>query len=133
MVSAVERRFQWAFRLNLRGVYDDNIFLTPTDEVDDYYFAIEPGLTLGWGDIVGRNANYIRLNYAPSIFIFTDQSDSDAIQHLIRLEAHYNFGRLGLSLSQDVQLLDGTNLNTVASSGIDPARESIWMQVAIPM
>jgi len=121
VVSAVERRFQWGFRLNLRGVYDDNIFLTPTDEVDDYYFAIEPGVTLGWGDIVGRDANYIRLDYAPSIFIFTDQSDSNAVQHLIRLEAHYNFGRLGLSLSQDVQLLDGTNLNAVASGGFNPA------------
>ncbi len=116
-VSAVPKRFVYAFRLTLRGVYDDNIFLRNTNRVDDYYFAIEPGVTLGFGDIVGRDANYIRLDYAPSIFLFVDNSDSDAIQHLLRLEGRYNFGRLGLTISQDVQLLDGTNLGAVGATG----------------
>ncbi|HMJ05771.1 MAG TPA: outer membrane beta-barrel protein [Chthoniobacterales bacterium] len=114
-VSAVPKRFQYAFRLNLRGVYDDNIFITNENRVDDYYFAIEPGVTIGYGDIVGRDQNYIRLDYAPSIFLFVDHSDSDAVQHLIRLEGAYRFGRLTLGLSQDVHLLDGTNLGALGS------------------
>ena len=81
-VSAVPKRFHYAFRLNLRGVYDDNIFISNGERVDDYYFAIEPGVTIGWGDIVGRDMNYLRLDYAPSIFLFTDNSDANAVQHL---------------------------------------------------
>ena len=116
-VSAVPKRFQYGFRLNLRGVYDDNIFLTRDNRVGDYYFAIEPGVTLGYGDIVGRDRNYIRFDYAPSIFLFVDNSDSNAIQHLLRLEGFYNFGRLTLSISQDVHLLDGTNLSAIGTTG----------------
>ena len=37
----------------VRGVWDDNIFLSHTDQKSDYYFAIEPQLTLGFGDIQG--------------------------------------------------------------------------------
>ncbi|MEP6809378.1 MAG: outer membrane beta-barrel protein [Chthoniobacterales bacterium] len=115
------KRFQYGFRLNLRGVYDDNISLRQTNRVGDYYFAIEPGVTIGFGDIVGRDMNYIRLDYAPSIFLFADNSNEDAIQHLVRLEARYHFSRLTLGLSQDLQFLDGTNLNTANATGTNVA------------
>ena len=116
-VSAVTRRFQYGFRLSARGVYDDNIFITGSgDRVDDFYFAIEPGATVGFGDITGRDQNYIRLDYAPSIFLFADHSDSNAFQHLIRLEGRYRFGHLILRLSQDVHLLDGTNLASIGNN-----------------
>ncbi|MDQ2659062.1 MAG: outer membrane beta-barrel protein, partial [Verrucomicrobiota bacterium] len=99
-------------------VYDDNIFLTNRNRVSDYYFAIEPGITLGYGDIVGRDRNYIRLDYAPSIFLFADNSGIDAVQHLVRLEGQYRFTKLALGFSQDVQILDGTNLAaTVTGNG----------------
>jgi hypothetical protein len=116
-ISATPHKFQYGFRLTLRGVYDDNIYLTENHKVDDYYFAIEPGLTLGYGDIVQRQENYIRLDYAPSIFLFADHSESNAVQHLIRLEGQYRFSRLTLTFSQDVQLLDGTNLTSTTSAG----------------
>jgi polysaccharide biosynthesis protein VpsM len=115
-ISATPHKFHYAFRLTLRGVYDDNIFLSETDKVDDYYFAIEPGLTLGYGDIVERQENYIRLDYAPSIFLFADHSESNAVQHLIRLEGQHRFSRLTLTFSQDVQILDGTNLTATTST-----------------
>jgi hypothetical protein len=103
-ISATPHKFHYAFRLTLRGVYDDNIYLTETDRVSDYYFAIEPGLTLGYGDIVQRQENYIRLDYAPSIFLFSDHSESNAVQHLIRLEGQHRFSRLTLTFSQDIQI-----------------------------
>jgi hypothetical protein len=115
-ISATPHKFHYAFRLNLRGVYDDNIYLTERDHVDDYYFAIEPGLTLGYGDIVERQENYIRLDYAPSIFLFADHSESNAVQHIIRLEGQHRFSKLTLNFSQDVEILDGTNLNAITSS-----------------
>jgi len=68
-------------------------------------------------DIVARQENYIRLDYAPSIFLFADHSDQNATQHLIRLEGQHRFSRLTLTFSQDVQLLDGTNLTNTTSSG----------------
>jgi polysaccharide biosynthesis protein VpsM len=109
-------RFHYSFGLTIRGVYDDNIFLTNTNKVDDWYFAIEPRITVGFGDIEGRNENYLRLDYMPSIILYADHSDEDAVSHLIELEGQYRFSRLTLSLFQGVYILDGTNLNSIVDT-----------------
>src|SRR6266496_4937247 len=44
--SSEPRRFHYELRLTVRGVWDDNIFISHTDRVSDYYFAIEPKLPL---------------------------------------------------------------------------------------
>jgi hypothetical protein len=111
-----ERRFHYSFGLTIRGVYDDNIFLTNTNKVDDWYFAIEPRITIGFGDMEGRNENYLRLDYMPSIILYADHSDENAVSHLIHLEGGYRFSRLTLSLSQEVYILDGTNLNSIVDT-----------------
>ena len=111
-ITSAPKRFQWGVRLTIRGVYDDNILLSHFDRISDWYVAIEPAITIGFGDIVGRHDNYIRLDYAPSIFLYVDHSDDDVIQHLIRLEGQYRLGRLTLGLSQDVQILHGSHLDT---------------------
>ncbi len=117
--SAEPRRFHYTLRLTVRGVYDDNIFISHTNRVSDYYFAIEPMVTIGFGDIEGRGGNYIRLDYLPSIILFVDHSDEDAVQHLIHLEGQYRFSRLTLNLSQDVAILDGASLNsTLDTTGL---------------
>src|SRR5919106_431393 len=59
--SGEPRRFHYGLQFTLRGVWDDNIFLNHTDRKSDYYFAIEPQLTLGVGDITGRSRSYLRL------------------------------------------------------------------------
>jgi len=105
-------RFHYAFGLTVRGVWDDNIFLSHTNRVSDYYFAIEPWITLGWGDMAGRSHAYFRLDYMPSIILFTDHSGEDAVNHLIHLEGGYHFGRLTLSAIQDIAILDSANLNS---------------------
>jgi hypothetical protein len=122
-ITSAPKRFQWGVRLTVRGVYDDNILLSHFDRIDDWYVAIEPAITIGYGDsIVGRQGNYIRLDYAPSIFLYIDHDDDDAIQHLIRLEGQHTFGRLTLGLSQDVQILHGGHLDT---STLDPSAIAI--------
>ena len=67
-------------------------------KVSDYYFAIEPYISIGVGDIEGRNRSYLRLDYMPSAILFVDHSDQDAFNQLIHLEGGYNSGRLKLSL-----------------------------------
>lgn len=117
--SSEPRRFHYELRLTVRGVYDDNIFISHTDRVSDYYFAIEPSITIGLGDIEGRGGNYLRLDYMPSIILFVDHSNQDAVEHLIRLEGQYRFSRLTLNIVQDVDILDGTNLNsTLDTTGL---------------
>ncbi len=116
-ISSIPKKFQYALRLNLRGVYDDNIFLIQGQRVGDYYLAIEPGLTLGYGDIVGESRNYVQFDYAPSFFVYADHASANAVQHLMRLIAAYRIGHLNLSLGQDIQLLEGTNPLNVASIG----------------
>jgi polysaccharide biosynthesis protein VpsM len=113
VASAQPRRFHYRFGLTVRGVYDDNIFLTNTNKVDDWYFAIEPMLTVGFGDIEGQSETFLRLDYIPSIILYSDHSDDNAVSHLINIEGGHRFGRLSLTLSQQVLILDGTNLNSV--------------------
>ena len=112
LYSGEPRRFHYAFGLTLRGVWDDNIFLSHTDRVSDYYFAIEPWITIGFGDMQGRNQAYFRLDYMPSIILYTDHSDENAVNHLIHLEAGYHWSRLTLTAIQDIAILDGANLNS---------------------
>src|SRR5438874_2107803 len=76
-ITSTPKRFQWGVRLTIRGVYDDNILLSHFDRISDWYVAIEPAITIGFGDIVGRHDNYIRLDYAPSIFVYIDHSVND--------------------------------------------------------
>src|SRR2546430_8550741 len=90
-VSSEPRRFHYGFQVTARAVYDANITTSQTNRVSDYYFAIEPILTLGLGDITGHEDNYIRLDYAPSLFLFADHSEDDAVQQLIHLEGQHHF------------------------------------------
>ena len=41
--------FSLRLSLTVRGVWDDNIFITHSNKVSGYYFAIEPAITIGWG------------------------------------------------------------------------------------
>jgi len=83
--SGEPRRFHYELRLTVRGVWDDNIFISHTNRVSDYYFAIEPQITIGVGDIEGRNRSYLRLDYMPSAILYVDHSDEDAFNQLIHL------------------------------------------------
>ena len=116
-ISGNPRRFQYGLRLTIRGVYDDNINISHTNRIQDYYFAIEPGATIGFGDIWGRTGNYVRLDYAPSIFLFLDHDEENAVQHLIRLEGFHQFARLSLTFSQDAAILKDSYVTLLSSDG----------------
>src|SRR5262245_19558532 len=111
-ISPSGRPFHYMLSLTVRGVWDDNIFLTHTNKTSDYYFAIEPVITVGVGDIQGRNRSYLTLSYMPSAILFVDHSDQDAFNQLIFLQGGYSSGRLTLGLSVSIALLESANLNT---------------------
>jgi hypothetical protein len=111
-MAETPRRFQYHFTVTARGVYDDNINISSFDRVSDYYFAIEPALSLGFG--AEGSENSLTFIYRPSLFVFADHSENDTVQHLIRLQGGHEFGRLSLSLSQNVQILDGADINTLS-------------------
>lgn len=109
-LSSQPRRFAYGIILSTRGVYDDNINISNTNKISDFYLAIEPVLTTGFGDITGQEENYIRLDYAPSALLFVDHSENDALQHFISLSGQHRTGRMTSTLSQQIAVLDGTDI-----------------------
>jgi len=108
------RRLHYSVSLSVRSVFDSNIDLTNTGEQSDFYTAIEPRLTIGFGT---PEENFVALSYYPSAFIFAEHSENNALQHEFLLQGQYRFPRLTLTASQEVQLLDGTDLGSVLGSG----------------
>jgi hypothetical protein len=119
------RRFQYTFSVTFRGVYDDNINISSFNRVSDFYFAIEPSITIGLGAGDSDSVNSLSLIYKPSLFLFADNSQNDTVQHVVRLQGAHNFGRLSLALSQDMQILDGPDLNSIS----DPTGHSANIDV----
>jgi hypothetical protein len=115
--SGIPRRFHYELRLAVRGVYDDNINLSNTNRIGDFYTSIEPSVMVGFGDTEARIENYIRLFYLPAIFLFADHSENNSVQHVARLDGQYRINRLTLNLSQLVQIMDGTDLQSEGISG----------------
>ena len=117
----------------MRDVYDDNINLSPTNRVGDWYFVVEPAIHLGFGDSEG-GFNYLAFDYVMSAYFFADQTERNGIEHFVHLAAQHDFGHLVLGLSQDVQILDGTSLNSLSSrTGVQantdvngPSRSNIY-------
>lgn len=106
-ISPSVRRFHYSLNINIAEVYDDNVTLAPQGfERDDLYTRIAAMLTLGFGDTVSRNENFLLFAYEPALFLFADNSDLNAVQHVIRLEGGYRFNKLKLALSEDIQLLE---------------------------
>ena len=72
--SSEPRRFYYGLQFTVRGVWDDNIFLSHTNKTSDYYFAIEPQLTLGLGRVSGpslsikKRIGLCATSYSPHCF-----------------------------------------------------------------
>lgn len=120
--SPLQRRLRYQINLTLRSVYDDNINISKSDRKSDFYTTIEPTVNLGFGDPAN---NFLALTYTPSAFIFLAHSENDTLQHVIALSGQYRFPRVTVSLSEDIQLLDGTGLNSATGTGTDFTRTNL--------
>lgn len=107
------RRLNYGLTVTVRGVYDDNINIS-SNKSSDFYFSVEPMIFFRFGGDDSAGANRLSFTYRPQLFLFLDHSENDTVQHLIRLEGSHNFGRLTVSASQDVQILDGADLNSLS-------------------
>ena len=112
-VAETPRRFRYNFGLVVRGVYDDNINLNQTNKTSDFYASIEPTISLGLGGTGEDQKNFLNFVYAPNAFIFAKTSDADAIQHVVHLAGQRQLGKVVLSLGEDIQILDGSNLTSL--------------------
>lgn len=120
--SATPRRLHYQIGLSVRAVYDDNINLSHTDRQDDVYTTIEPTIEIGIGQADG---NFLDLTYSPSAFLFVNHSENNALEHIISLTGQYRFPLLTLSLSQNIQILDGTGLNADTGTGTTFTRTNL--------
>jgi hypothetical protein len=109
------RRFRYDLGVTVREVYDDNINISSINRISDSFTVIEPAIHLGFGDSAG-GFNYLTLDYIASVYFFAEQTERDTVEHLIRLAAQHDFGHLVLGISQDVRILDGTNLNNLSNT-----------------
>jgi hypothetical protein len=109
------RRFRYSVGVTVREVYDDNVNISSTSRISDFYTVIEPGIHLGFGDSAG-GFNYLAFDYIVSAYFFAEQTNRNAVEHLIRLAAQHDFGHLVIGASQEIQLLDGTSLNTLSNT-----------------
>src|SRR6266478_101689 len=116
-VSPEYRRLQYHLRLDMRGAYDDNIGLSSQDKISDYSIRVDPGLSLGYGDLEPGGANYLHLEYNPDFVFFLDRSEFDAYQHQIVVGAQSVLSRLTLSLSGDIRFLKGFDFNQTLGTG----------------
>jgi hypothetical protein len=113
--SSELRRFQYALQIAMRGVYDDNIDISDSHRVSDYYFTLEPQLTLGFGNISAREGNYLRFDYLPAISLFVDHSEDDSFQNVINLQGQHAFARLTVTMGEEIAILDGTDLRSLSN------------------
>lgn len=66
--------------------YNDNIFLDPSGEEEEFIHTITPSLALDWAR---DKANYVRLGYAVDVVRYDDFGDTDYEKHMLRGRAKY--------------------------------------------
>jgi hypothetical protein len=89
--------------LELALEYDDNILLTPKNEIDDFIWTISPGVLV---ELPSRRYA-IRLGYRADILRYMDNSQFDTVHHNALAEARVEFaGGLGLRLSDRFKITD---------------------------
>jgi hypothetical protein len=116
-VSSMPRRYHFSLALDGSLSYDDNITLAQTDKVSGTFARLQAVLSLGVGDIEGREGNYLRLDYTPTAFFYFDHSQYDTLDHIVRLEGYHRFRRLALTVSQDIQSTSNSTAQAVTSGG----------------
>src|ERR1700726_615778 len=117
LVSPESRRLHYQLKLDIRGVYDDNISLSAQNKISDYYARVDPSLSLGFGDVDPGGANYLRLAYNPDFVFFDKHSEFDSYQHVFVLEGQSIFSRLTLGLTENAQLLKGFDVSQALNTG----------------
>jgi hypothetical protein len=105
-VSESVRRFHYELTIQVAEIYDDNLTLASNNRVHDFYTRIGPALTLGFGDTIVREENFLELYYEADFLIFADHSNFDAVQQVAHLAGQYHFSRLTVGVVENIQLAE---------------------------
>ena len=116
-MSATPRRFRYELSVEVRGVADDNVTLAHENPEDDVYGQISAEITLGVGDVIDTEENYVSLNYTPTASIFAEHSEFNTVEHIARLEGQWRLSRLVLALGQDVRSIESSTLDVETPTG----------------
>jgi len=83
--------------------YDDNILLTPDDELEDFIWHITPGITV---ELPSRRYA-VRLGYQADVLRYMDNTDLDTVHHLALADARVDSAiGLGLRLTDRFLITD---------------------------
>ncbi len=77
--------------------YDDNVYLEPNDEKDDFLVVITPGIKAEWL----FEDNKLTLDYHVSFNSYMDQSSQDATEHFASGELELNWRDIGFLIYED--------------------------------
>jgi putative beta-barrel porin BBP2 len=69
--------FDFTPSISVSEVYDDNIYLSNTNEKSDYITAVSPGFTL---NVLSEN-NHLELSYAPGFVWYDKEDQNDTVRH----------------------------------------------------
>jgi len=105
-VSESVRRFHYELTIQVAEIYDDNVTLASNNRVHDFYTRIGPALTLGFGDTIVHEENFLELYYEPDFLIFADHSNFDAVEQVAHLAGQYHFSRLTVGVVENIQLAE---------------------------
>ena len=105
------RRGPFTLSLNVGSSYDDNIFLSPTEKVEDYIYAISPSIEIGLGDAAQKQSSYLLINYDPTALFFQNSPDENAVDQDISTTIAYRTGKTGITAKGRFQTLSGSLLD----------------------
>ncbi len=101
------RKGPFTFSLDVGSSYDDNIFLSPTEKVEDYIYAISPSIQIGLGDAGEQQSSYILINYDPTALFFQNSPEENAVDQDISTTIAYRTGKTGVTARGRFQTLSG--------------------------
>ena len=104
-------RWKVSPHFDFSATYDDNIFITPDNPVEDFIFTISPGLRIGFWDtddemaryldrdrsatVFDRDAgNFLVFDYTASLLGFVKTSSENTMDQAALFDARWHFGRL---------------------------------------
>lgn len=90
--------FDFNALLFVQSVYDDNIFLAPSNlKTRDVITSVSPSMQVRYGE---QGYSTAKLDYTPTFQFFKDNGNNDAINHDARFQVEKTFTRLTVGLSQ---------------------------------
>ena len=138
------RKVRWQIEphLLIRGVYNDNIFIAPVNEVSDYVFTFSPGLAIGlWDSQATRDlfldyrrglapadrsaGSFIAFDYTGTGLVFAETDSLNTWNHDARFDARWDRPGFGIGSSFRYE----TRLETNADPGRLVTRETIYGSV----